>query len=441
MSKRLLIILSIAVFIIAVSSAIIIWVSVRSRTTLPPPRTLTTPDSAPNPLQGFPVSSPPAPTSTPAAPAPAAISASTSEIIPPEIGLRPSAPTVTGSPAARNFLTKLSPTPVAGAVLIPRIGPAAETALFYMEESTGNLFLANPGGRDNRRLTNSTILGVAKIWWGRSRGTLTLFAQYLGERETLTTFRGTYDLTSANGLFGSPAAEPAELVGATIPNVVIGGIAVSPDRDRFFSLLNNGGGVTGTVTELLTGKVRTVFTSRFNSWDVAWPSSTIITLTPRAAAGAPGTLYFLNPDTGVMIPILGGQSGFTILTNPSGTKVLFNEDLGGLKIYSARDDKIQLLTIATLPEKCVWSSDNITIYCAVPDVLPIAQYPDDWRRGEIIFSDSFWSVNTDTGETKIILSGTASDSFDATDLILDEINRRLIFTDRWSAALWSLTLQ
>ena len=70
-----------------------------------------------------------------------------------------------------------------------------------------------------------------------------------------------------------------------------------------------------------------------------------------------------------------------------------------------------------------------------------AQYPDDWWSGEVTFNDNLWRVNTDTGEAKIIWSNQPGNSFDAINLILDEADKRLIFTDRWSAILWSLDLR
>ena len=212
-------------------------------------------------------------------------------------------------------------------------------------------------------------------------------------------------------------------------------------RDRFFSLLETATGVTGTITELATGKVRTVFASPFQSWTIAWSTAKAIALVPKAAVGTPGTIYFLNPNTNDLAPILSGRSGFTALVSPSGTKILFNEELGPLKIYSVRDNKIQPLIITTLPEKCVWAIDTINVYCAVPNAPPVAQYPDDWWQGEITFNDSLWQVNTETGEARIIWSnntGGNNKSLDIIDLLLDEPGKRLIFTDRWSGYLWSL---
>ncbi len=435
MNKRLLVILSIVVLAIAVAGAIIIWTSVRSRAPLPK-----APTPAGAPLSGFPV---PPPTTNPPPPAPPA--SPNRDDPPTTIPTNPetnsTSTSSTHNQTTSGPLIKLSPTAVSGAVLTPRISSTTPATLIYIEESTGNLFRVAPDGQSNQRLTNSALPGIARSWWGIYKNTVTLLAQYLDNQEAPVTFRGTYKLEGT---------VPAELLGGPISKVIAGGIAISPSRDRFFSLLDAGAGVIGTVTELASGKVKNVFTSLFKSWSVSWPAPTIIALIPRAAAGVPGTLYFLNTNTGALTRVLGGPTGLTTLVNQTGARILYNQELGDLKLFSPRDGSTRSLTVTTLPEKCVWASDAVTIYCAVPNTLPSAetgqapiQYPDSWWSGEATFNDSFWKINTATGEGKIVYTNGATGSgnhLDAINLILDETGQRLIFTDRWSAILWSLDL-
>ena len=59
-------------------------------------------------------------------------------------------------------------------------------------------------------------------------------------------------------------------------------------------------------------------------------------------------------------------------------------------------------TLETLPEKCVWSKADASIfYCAVPENIPADNiYPDVWYQGLMSFSDAIWKVNIKTGEEK-----------------------------------------
>lgn len=408
MSKRFLIILIVILLLIALAGGLFFWLKLKPTNIPPPPTTPPTED-----LSGFPVAPPltnpePEPTSTP-----------------PDLPLPNGNPDQNGSETP-SILTRLSATSVSGATLL-------DGTMVYLEEETGNLFQTT-NGQDNKQLTKSVLPTVAKAWWGRTKDTLTLIAQYLNPQGLVTTFRGTYNLKT------STSTEPVDLVGATIPNVSALGVAISPNRERQVSLLTTPSGVTGVITELATGKVQTLFTSSLKNWLVAWPAPTVITLSPRASAGVPGWLYFLNPNTGVLTRVLADQPGLTTLVNPAGSKLIYNRGLGDLRLYSVKDSATTLLTVATLPEKCVWASDAITLYCAVPTNPPPAQYPDTWWSGEVSFNDSFWQVNTETGEAKIILA-SQTPTLDAINPILDEGGDRLIFIDKLSGQLWSLDLQ
>jgi len=418
MNKRLLIILSLIVLALVVAGIIIIWIN--NRNASPTGTTFNPTDTT---LSGFPVSNPIVnPTTT------------SDNLLPTAPPSTPSA--VISTPTIPSILNKISTTPVSGVTLSPQISSTTPPTIIYLEEGTGNLFRVTLDGQNNQQLTDSSLPGVVRTWWGISQGKLTLLAQYLNKQETVITFRGTYNLNTT---------EKAELVGQTIGAVAPGAIAVSPSGDRFFSLINTEAGVTGIVTEILTGKVNTVFTSHLKNWAVDWPTPTVITLTPQASANLPGVLYFLNPNNKILTRILGEELGLTTLVNHSGTKILYNRSLSELKLYSKLNKETRSLTITTLPEKCTWSRDNITIYCAVPNTPATAEYPDDWWSGEVTFNDSFWRLNTDTGETKIIWSGgRATDNnnrLDAINLIFDEISERLVFIDRWTATLWSLDLR
>ena len=411
MSKRFLIILTILVLLLAVVGGLIFWFKWMA----PAP---TDPEEAPlGDLSGFPVSDPltnPEPISTPDPSDP------TTSPLPPGEDPTPTNPELLG------LLTKLSPTSVAGATLL-------SGAVIYLEKGTGNLYRTTDG-RDNQKLTENTLPEVSKVWWGKSKDKLHLIAQYLNPQKAVTTFRGTYSLKTAT------TSAPIDLVGGEIPNVSALGVALPPNQDQQISLLETPDGVSGVVTEFATGKVRTLFSSHFKNWSIAWPAPTVITLSPRAAAGSPSPLYFLNPNTSTLTRVLADQLGLTSLVNPTGTKLVYSRGLSDLRLYSVKDSATTLLTIATLPEKCVWASDAVTLYCAVPASPLSSQYPDTWWSGEVSFNDSFWQINTETGDAKIILA-SQTPALDGINLLLDEARGRLIFTDKLSGQLWALDLQ
>ncbi len=101
------------------------------------------------------------------------------------------------------------------------------------------------------------------------------------------------------------------------------------------------------------------------------------------------------------------------------------------------------ITLKTLPEKCVWSQlNNSVVYCAVPDSIPRATYPDQWYQGIVSFSDSIWMINTKTGVTKDLapLRQISNGDIDAINLSLDSKEDYLTFMNKRDLSLWGLQL-
>jgi rubrerythrin len=114
-------------------------------------------------------------------------------------------------------------------------------------------------------------------------------------------------------------------------------------------------------------------------------------------------------------------------------------------LIHAFDSKNKIVTdfsLKTLPEKCVWSqkSKNI-VYCAVPQNLPQADYPDAWYQGAVSFQDQIWRLDAATGDVKLMSTlFEANDFIDATNPILDPTETYLLFTNKNDFQLWGLTL-
>jgi hypothetical protein len=103
----------------------------------------------------------------------------------------------------------------------------------------------------------------------------------------------------------------------------------------------------------------------------------------------------------------------------------------------------QTLPFQTLPEKCTFNQEGgETIYCAVPDSLPAASYPDAWYQGLLAFSDSFVSYSPSTqAATNLFDPSTLGASVDAIDLSVSPDGHYLFFINRVDESLWALTLQ
>ena len=99
------------------------------------------------------------------------------------------------------------------------------------------------------------------------------------------------------------------------------------------------------------------------------------------------------------------------------------------------------LDIATLPEKCVWSKNSLTIYCAVPVSTELAlSFPDDWYQGLTHFQDALWKVDVISGNATPI-SSLDYKLIDVVDPMLDPSENFIFFKNNNDGTPWSYDLR
>ena len=166
----------------------------------------------------------------------------------------------------------------------------------------------------------------------------------------------------------------------------------------------------------------------------------------KASGSVSGLLYFLDAQSGKLTKILGGITGLTTNTNPTGDHVLYSESARGnfnLFSYSISANEQTPLSLKTLPDKCVWSKLKKTlVYCGVPTNIPSGEYPDVWYQGVVSFSDTLWMIDTETGITTILAKpqDLTGEEIDATQLVLDPNESFLFFINKKDSTPWSLKL-
>ena len=78
------------------------------------------------------------------------------------------------------------------------------------------------------------------------------------------------------------------------------------------------------------------------------------------------------------------------------------------------------------------------MYCAVPQTLPQAEYPDQWYQGLFSFSDNIWKIDTKTGVVEKILtpSDLRASSLDMINLTLSSDDSYLLFMNKITGTPW-----
>lgn len=340
---------------------------------------------------------------------------------------------------AAPVLKELSTRPSAGAVGLATSSNQTPTVLVrFVERGTGNVYEVRPDTGGETRLSNTTVPKIAEVFWNGA-GTK-IIARYVkdGTSDTIQTYAATLNPPAAGETEGS-------LSGAFLTEN-IRAVAENPEQNKVFYLLNHSEGSTGIIAEFDGSKKTQVFDSLLSEWIPEWPTSSIVALTTKASAGAPGFLYLLNTKTGTLKRAISGIAGLSTLVDPAGANVLYSQtDKNGLslRLYSFKTASVQNVSVQTFPEKCVWSKNEPeTLYCAVPSYLPQGDYPDAWYRGVISFSDDIWKIDASNGTATLVikLRDSANRDIDTTNLFLSPKEEYLFFTDKKDFHLWSLAL-
>ncbi len=101
------------------------------------------------------------------------------------------------------------------------------------------------------------------------------------------------------------------------------------------------------------------------------------------------------------------------------------------------------LPVATIADKCTWTTDDSTIYCGIPVDPPSASaYPDDWYQGVVPFSDRIWKIDVAGRYAQLVLDfpSETKDVLDAEALAVDPMNTELVFINKNDGSLWGYSL-
>ncbi len=297
-------------------------------------------------------------------------------------------------------------------------------SLRYVERSTGHIFQRYLDTGVEGKISNSTIPGVYEAIFNDTANTV-IYRYVTPGENSITSFLA--NLGGQSNFLN--------------PNIIQ--MTLSKDKTKFFSLIKKQDGVVGIIKSFGDGKSNQVFNSSFSEWLPQWILDQNIYLTTKPSYLVEGSIFNLNIKNGTLSKIFGGVKGLTTLASNDGNYILFgaSTDAGPkLNIFDIKKHKSIDLDKFGLPEKCVWSNDNIYIYCAIPNIIEGNQYPDAWYQGTISFNDWFAKINTITMTTETIANSSTETPMDATNLFLSSKEDKLFFTNKKDSTLWSLDL-
>lgn len=331
---------------------------------------------------------------------------------------------------AQAELIQLTRTPVAGATF-----NAEKNKVFYFEKSTGYLYQTDPRGENKEQLSINTIPKIFEVTWLKNGYGAVLRYLETGATEKIDPFR--------TFLAYPVASSTKELEGIFLPENT-GSITVSPDEEKIFYLAGEDSSI-GVTASYQNKNLSQIFSSSFSGFLAAWPEKNTITLITKPSSSLDGYLYKLDVKTKAFTKILGPINGLTALSSPAFDKILYSQSSGKsfiTKIYGAENKELGDFNYNTFPEKCLFSKTNENlIFCAVPKVLPTGDYPDDWYKGKISFTDGLWQIDLENGSTKMLLEPEKQGNFDIINLFADEKEEYFFFQNKKDGTLWSLKIE
>jgi hypothetical protein len=336
--------------------------------------------------------------------------------------------------------------PISQKKLSGSVGTEFVPALRYVEKATGNIYQTFVDKIDERKFSTTVIPEVYDAYFG-NHGESVIMRYLKDDGRTIETFIGNLP----KELLGEDTTKSNEIKGSFLPNN-IKDISVSPNNLGIFYLFTNTNNtdenIIGTTLNLPNNKKIQIFDSPFVEWLSSWPNNNTITLTTKPSASIPGYMYSMDASGKNLTKVLGDINGLTTLESPNGKLILFSNTDSvynlTLNIYHTDTRNSNLLSLKTLPEKCVWNKTNDFIYCAVPKLAPIGEYPDTWYQGEVSFNDQIWKIEVKTGNTTLILDPSASaggEEIDGIKLALDTNEDNLFFINKKDFFLWKLALK
>lgn len=237
-------------------------------------------------------------------------------------------------------------------------------------------------------------------------------------------------------------------------------VAWSPEASEIIYLAEKGDKkVLGTL-EVANPKAKTkeLLELYIEDAEVSWPIKDQILIRGKGTALAEESLWSFNVPKKTLAPIFEYKSGLQAIHGGENQKILFFESNinlkgGFLTLFDLTQNKSKRLSFLTLPSKCAFSSEAISIdetstiqinqeilYCGIPRnsrLFSISTLPDDYLMKKIFTEDNIYKINLENG----VISTVFDDYLYNIDVINPRvINKRLFFINRFDQRLYAINL-
>lgn len=312
-------------------------------------------------------------------------------------------------------------------VLSASIGEDGQTVKYYAK-SSGNVYESDFDGNNLKKISSVSLANLVKALWSPDKQKVIGIFSDNGKIKKYF-----YDYNTNQ---------------SSLLNDNIGYIAWSPDSKKIAYQYSDPTQEQGNISISNpdgTG-YKNIFKTRLDNLVVEWPAKDKISIFQPPSGLAQGILYAINSNTGDFTRVLSDLFGLSVKWSPKADKILFSSTNGNgrgphLTLADETGTHFKELKVSGLADKCVWSKDDKTVLCALPqEMSEYATWPDDYYKGLIILKDDFYKIDLETGQKTKILGSSDTISYDAQELFLSPKEDYLFFINRGDGLLYSLKL-
>lgn len=322
-----------------------------------------------------------------------------------------------------NRLRQLTTKPVIGFTEV-RADASSTPLVYYIEAGTGHVFSIDTTTGEEVRVSATTFPASTK-------GSITPDGQFvmmqsgggLGSEVTINRLA-----SSSAGAASHNIPDRVTAFTATVDNTFLYAVQ-TPESTvvmQYHPLSQN--------TEVL-------FTVPFREATIAWGDTAIDPhlIYPKASAKLEGFVLEASAGQVKRLPV----DGYGLSAAGTAGSVLFSKqtDDGNYRsfVYNSGNRQTVASPLPVLPEKCDFSRTlSNTIICAIGTTPYDLATPDTWYRGEVSYTDSFWTLDTVSQGATFVLDTLAvsGQELDITELRINGEDEDLYFINKNNQTLW-----